>query len=106
MRLLAKSNTARRKRPSLKSADWSGFDDGGLPASVARRADNGLPMGGHIDKSYDSSGSDNRRGSTNSRDPPRPAARAFAVLRSMTKSNLVACLTGRLAGREPAPPSG
>src|ERR1700751_5546839 len=44
------------------------------------------PMGGYIDKSYDSSGSDSRRGSTNSRDPPRPAARAFAVLRSMTSS--------------------
>ena len=61
------------------------------------------PMGGYIDKSYDSSGSDNRRGSTKSRDPPRPAARAFAVLRSMTSSNLAACSTGRLTGREPAP---
>ena len=29
---------------------------------MARRADNGLPIGGRIDKSYDSSGSDNRRG--------------------------------------------
>ena len=30
------------------------------------------PIGGHIDKSYDSSGSDNPRGSTNRRDPLSP----------------------------------
>jgi hypothetical protein len=38
------------------------------------------PMGGYIDKSYDSSGSDNRGASTNSRDPPRPAASALRGL--------------------------
>jgi hypothetical protein len=63
MRLLAKSNTARRKRAVAEVRRLVGrvFDDRGLPASVARRADNGPAMGGHIDKSYDSSGSDNRR---------------------------------------------
>ena len=65
-------------------------------ASTAAR-----PMGGYIDKSYDRSGSDIRRASTNSRDPPRPAARAFTVLRSMTRSNLVACSTEDSPGANP-----
>jgi hypothetical protein len=75
MRLLANSNRARRKRPSLKSADWlAGFDDGGLLASAAPCANSGTADGrAHRQKnrSRDNSGSDNRRGSTNSSDRPR-----------------------------------
>jgi len=66
MRLLAKSNTARRKRPSLKSADLLVGIRSWRPAGrgTVRQQRPGR-WAGHIDKSCDSSGSDNRGEATN-----------------------------------------
>jgi hypothetical protein len=87
MRLLAKSTRARRRRPALRSA-WSGFDDGGMPASAARRADNRLAGGGRAYRQILRWQQERKSaGSTNSGDrprlivePPVEATRAFIAV--------------------------
>ena len=102
MRLLAKSNTPRRKRPSLKSADWLVGIRSWRPAGrgTVRQQRPGRWAGTATNPTIAAAAIIAGVRQTVVI-PLAPRRGAFAVLRSMTRSNLVACSTEDSPGANP-----